>query len=99
MKSIKKIKHEYYDRFYRDKQSAKFYRSKLWKQTQAMKLRRDPLCETCKQAGRTTVAKIVHHLIPVKKGTHNLDLAYLVSLCPSCHNAIESEMDREDRDR
>jgi len=79
MKSTKQLKREHYNRFYRDKRSAKFYRSKLWRDTQEMKLRRDPLCESCKQAGRTTVANVVHHMIPVKSGKYNLNLDYLVS--------------------
>ena len=95
MKSAKQIKREHYNRFYRDRESAKFYKSALWLKTKELKLSRDPLCETCRQAGRTVVAQMVHHLIPVKKGTRNLDLNFLVSLCYACHNAVETEMEKE----
>lgn len=95
MKSEKQLKHELYDRFYRDKRSKKFYQSAQWKRLKEWKLARDPLCEACLQAGRTSVADVVHHLIPVKKGTKNLDLDFLVSLCHACHNAVEREMERD----
>ena len=83
-----------YDRFYRDKESKKFYQSAQWRKLKEMKLARDPLCETCHQVGKVTVAKIVHHMIPIRKGTKKVDLDFLVSLCHACHNQIESEMER-----
>ena len=95
MKSAKHFKREYYDKFYRDQESKKFYKSALWERAKRMKLDRDPLCETCRQAGRTVPADVVHHLIPLKKGTRNLDLNFLVSLCHACHNQIESEIEKE----
>jgi 5-methylcytosine-specific restriction protein A len=95
MKADKHIKREHYDRFYRDKESKKFYQSAQWRKVREMKLWRDPLCETCLQAGRDVVANMVHHMIPIKKKTKKVDLDFLVSLCHTCHNQIESEMERE----
>jgi 5-methylcytosine-specific restriction enzyme A len=99
MKSVSQIKRQYYDRFARDPEARKFYQSSAWQRVRDMKLRRDPLCEACKQAGRDVMAEMVHHLIPIKRGTHNLDMTFLVSLCHRCHNAVESEMEQEERAR
>lgn len=95
MDAYKHIKREYYDRFYRDQESKKFYQSAQWRKVKEMKLARDPCCQACEQAGLTVKADMVHHLIPIKKGTKNLDLDFLVSLCHPCHNAVESEMEKE----
>ena len=96
MKIIKHLKTEFYDRFCRDKESKRFYQSAQWRAVKEMKLARDPLCETCLQAGRDAVkADVVHHMIPIKKGTKKVDLDFLVSLCHACHNQIESEMEKD----
>ena len=95
MKSVKHIKRDFYDRFYRDQESKKFYQSAQWRKVKEIKLSRDPLCETCLQAERTVKADMVHHLIPIKKGTKKLDLNFLVSLCHPCHNQIETEMEKD----
>ena len=95
MKSAKHFKREHYDKFYRDQESKKFYKSELWERAKRMKLASHPLCETCLQAGHTVKAVMVHHMIPIKKGTKKLDLDFLVSLCHPCHNQIESEMEKE----
>ena len=95
MKSEKQLKHELYDRFYRDQESKKFYQSAQWRKVKEMKLARDPLCETCLQAGKTVEANMVHHMIPIKEGKKKVDLDFLVSLCHACHNAVESEMGRD----
>jgi len=91
----KRLNSEFYDKFCRDKESKRFYHSTQWSKIKGMKLSQDPLCECCSQAGRVTKADVVHHMIPIKKGTKRLDLDFLVSLCHACHNAIESEMERE----
>lgn len=95
MKSAKQLKHEFYDRFYRDKESKKFYQSVQWRALKGMKLGLDPCCQTCEQAGRIVKADVVHHMIPIKKGTKKVDLDFLVSLCHACHNQIEREMEKE----
>lgn len=94
-KANKHIRREYYDCFYRDKESKKFYQSAQWRKVKKMKLDRDPLCETHLQAGETVAADMVHHMIPIKKGTKEVDLDFLVSLCHACHNQIETEMEKE----
>ena len=65
----------------------RFYNGAPWKRTQAVKLRRDPLCEEHLRQGPTVVATQVHHLIPRKERP---DLEYAIdnleSLCASCHS-------------
>jgi 5-methylcytosine-specific restriction protein A len=92
-----KLKTEYYDRFHRDQEAKRFYQSPEWRAARAMKLKRSPLCESCTQAGRSTPAQMVHHLVPVRDGVRKLDFDFLVSLCHACHSAVEGEVDRERR--
>ena len=93
--SRRNAQRDLYDKFYRDKKSKTFYQSAQWRAVKEMKLNRDPLCETCLQTGRTVKADMVHHMIPVKKGTKKLELDFLVSLCHACHNQIETEIEKE----
>ncbi len=97
MKGIiaKKLSRDAYNRFCRDQEHKKFYDSSAWRKIRAMKLARNPVCEACAAAGRMVKAEMVHHLIPVKKGSRRLDMDFLVSLCNPCHNAIESEIEKE----
>ncbi len=95
MKAEKQIKRDYYDRFYRDKESKKFYQSAQWRKVKEMKLAMSPCCQACEQAGKTVKADVVHHLIPIKKGVKKVDMDFLVSLCHPCHQSIESEMRKE----
>jgi 5-methylcytosine-specific restriction enzyme A len=77
-----------YDRTRRNRSSKAFYDSTAWKRLRAQKLAGDPLCEDCKQAGRITPAKHVHHERSVAEAAElALDLANLTSLCVACHNA------------
>jgi len=95
MKSVRQIKQRHYDKYDRYKESQKFYHSSAWKSAREMKLRQNPLCECCQQAGKTVKAAMVHHSVPVMNEEYRLDIRFLVSLCHSCHNRIETEIDRE----
>lgn len=90
-----KLSRQQYDRFTRDRDSRRFYQSQSWQKTRQLKLAASPLCETCLQNGITKKADVVHHTVSVKKGTHNLTIEYLISLCHACHNAIESEIEKD----
>jgi 5-methylcytosine-specific restriction protein A len=77
----------------RDPETEKFYRSERWQRLRTMKLNKDPLCEVCQLKHRVTPATMVHHLLPVRKDTEErLAMTYLVSLCHSCHQTVEAEM-------
>lgn len=56
-----------------------------WPMIRKAKLARDPFCEHCQEAGRVTLASLVHH---GDRNTSNNAPENLVSLCQRCH-AIE----------
>jgi 5-methylcytosine-specific restriction protein A len=98
VRSDKRIKREFYDRFCRDKEIKKFYQSAAWRHLRDLKLACDPLCQACKQAGRTVVADLPHHLLKIttpEGWEHRLDIAFLISVCHPCHNQIETEMEKD----
>lgn len=64
----------------------RLYGSGRWKKLRAFKLKHDPLCESCKRAGRVTQAKLVDHIQPVRDGGSMWDLDNLQSLCRECHD-------------
>ena len=67
-----------------------FYKSRAWRglALKIIKMRHNE-CEMCKQRGRYTPAKLVHHVKPLKQAP---ELAYdsnnLMALCHDCHEAI-----------
>lgn len=67
--------------------------SQRWKNKREKILKRDNyICQICKMYGKTTQAKIVHH---IKSFDDYPDLAFddnnLLSLCEKCHNKIHPE--------
>ena len=65
--------------------------TKTWEQVRMIKLRQDPLCEPCLEAGRVTPAKMVHHIIPISQGGAVLDMGNLMSVCRECHDRLHSK--------
>lgn len=63
-----------------------FYTGTRWRKLRPAFLAKHPLCARCQAAGRTTEAKIVHH---VKDRLLYPELAYstanLEGLCSTCH--------------
>lgn len=66
--------------------------STRWRKLRQEWITRHPLCERCKEEGRTVAATEVHHTVPVLKGSSAMErerLAYdpanLQSLCRNCH--------------
>lgn len=45
-----------------------------------------PLCMVCESLGRLIAAKVVDHVIPIKRGGERFDAGNLQSLCVRCHN-------------
>lgn len=85
-----------YDRLNRDRESKRFYNSAAWQRARARKLRRNPICERC----REVVAQHVHHKVPVKvaSASERINPALLLSLCIPCHNEIEAEIEKRESD-
>lgn len=79
-----------YDKYERDPDVKKKY-GHQWEKIRNRYIMQHPLCERCLAEGRSTLATIVHHKLPVRRGgTHAED--NLMSVCASCHNKIHSEM-------
>lgn len=85
---LKKARNKYYDARLRNKESAKFYKSKAWIRTRQLALLRDRyLCQDCLKANRISFAEVVHHIIPITENKSlELNLDNLTSLCNVCHN-------------
>lgn len=52
----------------------------------ARKLREEPLCRHCRQAGRVTAAAELDHVIPLERGG-TYDDENICPLCADCHKA------------
>jgi 5-methylcytosine-specific restriction enzyme A len=78
----------FYDKYKRDRESKKFYKSKAWQHCRQRVLVRDNhLCQTCLKNGKLTAADMVHHIEELKdKPDLALKEDNLISLCNSCHN-------------
>lgn len=66
-----------------------------WRKIRLQKLGQQPLCEMCLKAGRTTLAKEVHHIAPIEQAptkseatARAYDIGNLMSLCVNCHKEI-----------
>ena len=86
------------DKVAKDKQD--IYNSREWKELRIAKLRStDGLCEECLKEGIVTIARPVHHIIPIETARTKeemrrlaFDWNNLMSLCQSCHNRIHKEL-------
>lgn len=59
-----------------------------WQKLRKLKLRTDPLCESCKPQGRVSLALEVDHKIRISERPDlRLDWDNLQSLCETCHDA------------
>ncbi len=68
-----------------------------WQRLRLRKLRTDPLCASCEERGRVTLAEEVDHVIRITKQPGlRLDWSNLQSLCRPCH-AAKSAAERAGR--
>lgn len=77
----------------------KLLKSYKWQQLRARYLTQHPVCELCEKKNKTSLAKVVHHVVPVEdaKDVGLMEaLAYdwnnLMALCDSCHEQIHHEL-------
>ncbi|WP_416729210.1 HNH endonuclease [Fictibacillus sp. JL2B1089] len=79
---------QFYDKYKRDRESRRFYKSKAWKKCRKLVLIRDNhLCQNCFKKGKLTAADMVHHIEELKdKPELALNEDNLISLCNTCHN-------------
>jgi 5-methylcytosine-specific restriction endonuclease McrA len=71
----------------------KFYKSTVWKHKRKEILKRDNYeCQKCKNKGRFSKAKIVHHIKHLREYPElALDDENLLSVCGACHNILHPE--------
>ena len=76
------------------------YKLPLWVKGRLVHLQRHPLCARCLREGRTTPARVVHHLVP-HRGDWRLfrDPKNWESLCKPCHDAAEQSTERRGYDK
>lgn len=71
------------------------YGTREWKLLRGEKLKANPLCEPCEKRGRLVRANTVDHNVSIRRGGEAFPpLSGLTSMCPSCHNAKTSAVDR-----
>jgi 5-methylcytosine-specific restriction protein A len=64
-----------------------FYQSSRWRATRASFLRENQLCVKCLEHGVLQPAKVVDHIVPIKRGGDRFGRSNLQALCVPCHNA------------
>ncbi|WP_375381741.1 HNH endonuclease [uncultured Sphingomonas sp.] len=63
------------------------YNTGQWRRLRLLRLRTEPLCEPCTQAGRIEVANTVDHRVPISAGGDAFPpLDGLASMCARCHS-------------
>ena len=71
----------------------KHYNTALWRSIRSAQLQIEPVCRSCAQRNRTTLATICNHLRPETKAT-DFYAGPFSSLCKPCHDA---GMQKEER--
>ena len=70
-----------------------------WQNLRARYKAQHPVCEECEKNGKTSLANVVHHVVPIEDArdvTMMEMLAYdwnnLMALCDECHEAIHKRL-------
>jgi 5-methylcytosine-specific restriction protein A len=69
-----------------------FYQTKEWKSYRRTYLMTYPLCKLCSVSDKVTLATVLDHIVPIKKGGAKWDYNNLQGLCTH-HNAIKTALD------
>ena len=84
-----------YRPIYNTKPWKKLYATKEWQSLRAHKLRADPLCRYCLDAGIATPAEVVDHIEPHKGNTRLFyDGSNLQSLCKKHHDSAKQRFEK-----
>ena len=72
-----------------------FYKTARWRALRASVLHEAAYqCERCREAGRRALARLVHHVKPIRDGGDPWARANLEALCIRCHDEVHAEIDR-----
>lgn len=66
--------------------NSKFYQSHKWRAHRRRYLSEYPLCVMCEKDSKVREAKVLDHIIPIRKGGEKWCYTNLQGLCSSCHN-------------
>jgi 5-methylcytosine-specific restriction enzyme A len=81
-----------YDRTRRDRESTRFYHSKVWLDFKEIVLADEPYCRRCRALGLWEPARTVHHVEPLRERPDlALDQSNAEPLCLSCHARHEAQ--------
>lgn len=75
-----------------------FYKSAAWEKARDAALwRSHSLCVRCKERGKLTPARVVHHMVPltpenIDDPAISLNLDLLMPLCHECHGIVHDEL-------
>ena len=86
-------------RYAKNKAYHRLLSSHRWQTLRASYLAKHPVCESCDKEGNTTLACVVHHVVPVEDATDvaameslAFDASNLMALCNACHERIHTEI-------
>jgi 5-methylcytosine-specific restriction endonuclease McrA len=68
----------------------RWYTRAEWHRRRRHQLRIEPLCRTCLEVGRVTVATVADHIEPHRGNYELFRLGKLRSLCAECHNSLDA---------
>ena len=84
-------------RYSKNKEYHRLLSSHRWQKLRASYLQAHPVCEYCDAEGKTSLSRVVHHVVPVEdaKDTATMealafDVSNLMALCDACHERIHA---------
>ncbi len=89
-----------YDKYKRDREARRFYKSKAWLRCRKIVIIRDKyLCQRCLRQGKITKYDVVHHIKERKDYPElALDVNNLECLCHRCHGKHHPKGKKEEKE-
>ena len=72
----------------------RLYWTQRWRRKAARQLLLEPLCRTCKAAGRVTAASVADHIVPHRGDVEAFWSNELAALCQHCHSQTKQREER-----
>lgn len=99
---VKSNQNKRYNKYFRNKDSQRFYNSKGWRRViNDIKQRDKGLCIVCLNNNKIKYKDIIHHIVPLEEDSKELSLKHsnLISVCLSCHNTIHNIYNTDDNSK